>query len=140
MNMTCDTVTVVGSNGKPMRLNKADYDDAPEGTYTLVDPNALVERSETGAATALPPGAIVPPPALAMSPDAIGPSLPVENEPVIMQQGKKWHPVNPADGAKIVAPWYDPKGYDTQEAATEAVRKRPRPGQPITVPHEPPAV
>lgn len=141
-----EVVTVKGQDGKPLRVNKSDYDaDQAEGgakAYTL-------HKDEAEQSTASPVQMIDPaqqqPLAAPSAPDfngpnddpnalidplknAIAPSAPSPNQRLVSKEGKagkERYFVVDGSGARITMDGIDPAGYETEQGAWKAIMDLP---------------
>lgn len=61
--MTAAVVSVVGPDGNELRINRSDFDAAPEGTYTKWDAASAPINASTGKPAKGKSGKATPPPA-----------------------------------------------------------------------------
>lgn len=128
-----ETVTVVGEDGNPLRINKSDYvaDQADGGAklWTLHDDPAP-QADGGGVAFALPPGITQPAaPAAPDFSDAVAPPAPSIGQKLVQKDGRKFFVVVAAEGGAFPkltdTPGIDEKGYATDKEAWDAIMALP---------------
>lgn len=130
MSDACETVTVKGQDGEPLRINKTDYDaDQADGgakKFKLHKDDAAAPDPVTLAAgqSITPPADVIIPPA----PSApafvtpVPPQVPSPGQFLVFNEGKKYFIVD-VQGVKVTGnPGVDEKGYASEQAALDAIK------------------
>lgn len=131
MTETVETVMVKGSDGKPLRVNRTDYDadqssDTPTMTLHKSDKDAQPTPDTVATAAAAPEGVTQLPSPSAVDNGTImqdaAPVAGLPNQLAVAKKGNKIIVVNATDGTPYTDIRIDPKGYDDDAAAWLAIK------------------
>lgn len=145
MSETCETVLIKGKDGKPVRVNKSDYDAdraADKSTMTLHKDDDGPERGATGEGAKTFEGLNMPPVAAPSAPNfnntegvgteppidptknAAAPVAPSQNQRLVSKEGRKFYVVD-GTGTKLTDDGIDQDGYKTEKEAWDAIMALP---------------
>lgn len=138
----CEVVSIEGADGKPVRVNKSDYDadQAEGGAKSMTLHKEQPDQSVAGQVVIPPPAGVTIPPAPAApnfvpATDAAGqplpvgapvpPTTPAPNAKLVMKEGRKYYVVD-TTGAKITGTdGIDEAGYASEADAIAAINALP---------------